>query len=159
MKYKAELFGFVGLGLIVECPSGVIWSNQTGGAFNLHPEVEGLFVPLRTAVRWPNWPQGSSRPADAAEPVLVGPAIELMEYFWGPKYAGRGAEWGLDVEDADFIDAVLAKHSLGAFVTLDRERLKDSDEAWVHVTVHRELKFTGVALLPCPGVLTWLNSD
>ena len=65
----------------------------------------------------------------------------------------------MDVGDADFIDGVLSKHSLGDSITVDRDRLKDSDEAWVRVVVHQELSFSGVDPLPCPGVLTWMNSD
>ena len=181
MTYRAELYALVGLGLIVECPSGIVWTNQTGGAWNLHPEIEGLFVPIRTWDLGPTWQQGSSRPPDADESPAAGapdprvpdpswrapdgsfgvvsPSVELFEYFWGPKYAGRGAERGLDVGDADFIDGVLSKHSLGDYITVDRDRLKDSDEAWVRVVVHQELSFSGVDPLPCPGVLTWMNSD
>ena len=32
--------------LIIEFPSGILWSNQTWGVMCNHPEVEGVFVPL-----------------------------------------------------------------------------------------------------------------
>ena len=47
MKPTIELWESVGLGLIVEMPSGVLYSNQTGGFSCLHPAIEGVFLPLR----------------------------------------------------------------------------------------------------------------
>lgn len=35
------------MGVIIECPSNIVWSNQTGGTCCAHPEVEGIYVPLR----------------------------------------------------------------------------------------------------------------
>src|SRR6478735_2795556 len=46
MKPTIELWESVGLGLIVEMPSGVLYSNQTGGFSCLHPSAEGVFLPL-----------------------------------------------------------------------------------------------------------------
>jgi hypothetical protein len=45
MRAKLSLYD-AGLGLIIEHPTGVIYSNQTGGNFCLQPELEGAFVPL-----------------------------------------------------------------------------------------------------------------
>lgn len=36
-------------GLLVEHPTGVLWSNQTGGTACAHPECEGFYVPLGRA--------------------------------------------------------------------------------------------------------------
>jgi hypothetical protein len=47
MKPTIELWESVGLGLIVEMPSGVLYSNQTGGFSCLHPSTEGVFLPIR----------------------------------------------------------------------------------------------------------------
>ena len=44
---RIDLYESVGLGLIICCDSSVIYSNQTGGSACLHPEIEGVFIPLR----------------------------------------------------------------------------------------------------------------
>ena len=44
---RIELWEHVGLGLILEWPSGVMITNQTGGTSCLAPEIEGVFIPLR----------------------------------------------------------------------------------------------------------------
>jgi hypothetical protein len=41
-----RLWQLTGLGLIIAHPSGVIYSNQTGGYACDHRELEGVFVPL-----------------------------------------------------------------------------------------------------------------
>jgi hypothetical protein len=148
-----ELWESVGLGLIIEYPSGVIYTNQTGGTSNLAPNVEGVFVPLRNGVEY-------------KEPKLFGPENDLLRYFKGPKHRGTGATSGLDPVDAGFIQAVLERYSLGDIVTVDRSRLRESHEAWVRVIVEREEHnqhdlriFRGFGPYPRSGVLTWSNSD
>jgi hypothetical protein len=68
----------------------------------------------------------------------------------------------LTVEDADTIDRILALANFD-FVKVDREQLRDSYEAWVHVRLtspdperHARL-FLGISV--DRGVLTWENSD
>ena len=152
-KPVVQLWESVGLGLIVEYPSGIVYSNQTGGASCLHPEAEGVFVPLHNDV------EGKGR-------KLVSPANDLFDFFEGPKHSGTGAISGLDAEDADFIDSVLAKSSLSGVLSVDRERLRESHEAWVHVVVHREEDnehglpiFRGLGPYSRRGILTWENTD
>lgn len=41
-----EIWDSVGLGLIIEYPSGVVIVNQTGGTACLHSECEGVYLPL-----------------------------------------------------------------------------------------------------------------
>jgi hypothetical protein len=64
---------------------------------------------------------------------LLTPERELFAYFQGPKYRGGGATRGLDGEDGDFIDGVLAGFRLAGIVQVDRQRLAESHEAWVRV--------------------------
>ncbi len=47
MKPTIRLYEVVGTGVILTCASGVMVSNQTGGASCLQPEVEGVYIPLR----------------------------------------------------------------------------------------------------------------
>jgi hypothetical protein len=151
MMGKARLWESVGLGLIVEWPSGVVFSNQTGGTTCLQPEFEGVFVPLRNDCQLPG-------------ERLLSPETELVAYFEGPKHRGAGAIRGLDEGDVQFIGSVLAKWRLGAFIAVDSSRLAESHEAWVHVIVGaddraHELSLFEFAPYPRRGVLTWSNSD
>src|SRR5262249_23681700 len=63
-----------GIGIILEHPSGVIYSNQTMGNACNQPEVEGVFVPFDAEDAWQR----------------------LAAHFEGPKYRGSGAMLGLD---------------------------------------------------------------
>jgi hypothetical protein len=144
-----------GLGLIIAFPSGVMFSNQTGGTECLHPEVEGIYIPLRNETE-----EGASEGGRNTE--LHSPEHEFVEYFVGAAYGGSGATWGLTEDDAAFVESVLAKWGLSECLHIDRARLGESHEAWVHVTVTgdegREA-FSGFGPYPRPGILTWTNSD
>jgi hypothetical protein len=149
-KPVVELWDGVGLGLIVAFPSGVIYSNQTGGTSCLHPELEGVFVPLRSTVLPNTW-------------ELQSPERALLACFEDPKHREAGATKGLDEQDADVIDAVLQKARLGSVVRVARDHLHESQEAWVHVTVLSDDTnipvFHGFGSYPRSGILTWGNSD
>jgi Family of unknown function (DUF6210) len=88
---RIELWEHVGLGLIISWPSGIIFTNQTGGTSCLHPEFEGVFVPIRND-------------CTEKERTLLSPENDLWDYFTGPRWKGTGATNGLQEEDADFID-------------------------------------------------------
>lgn len=148
---RVELWEQVGLGLILSCSSEIIFSNQTGGTSCLHPELEGVFIPLRN---------------DCTEEkcTLVSPENDLWDYFIGPKWEGTGATAGIDREDADFIESVLKKAGLFPNIQIDRNRLTESHEAWIFVIVYGNDStyppiFKGFEPYPKEGVLTWQNSD
>lgn len=47
MISRVELWGHHGFfAAIVPCASGVVWTNQCGGTYCAHPEVEGILIPL-----------------------------------------------------------------------------------------------------------------
>ena len=130
------LYDYNGFGLILVVPSGVRYRNQAAGHACWKFEVEGVLVPM---------PVGENRTALRA----------LEDHF------DSGWEC-LDMEDADAIDEILAGANFD-FVKVDRERLHESYEAWVHVRLdphdpdrHREL-FVGLSV--DRAVLTWENSD
>ena len=130
------LYDYIGLGLILAFPSGVRYRNQAAGHACWKFEIEGVLVPL---------PLGEEQI----------PLRTLEDHF------DSGWEC-LDVDAADVIDHILAAAGLD-FVKVDRERLGESYEAWVHVRIndldpdrHPDL-FRG--LHPDRGVLTWPNSD
>ena len=146
-----RLYEQAGLALVVEAPTGVVYSNQTGGYSCLQPELEGALIPLRNDVELPS-------------KKLLSPEHELCDYFEGPPHKGTGAVRGLSGSDADVIDGVLDKWRI-PWVRVDRERLEQSHEAWVHVLVSPEPSdtpaplFRGFEPYPARAVLTWCNSD
>lgn len=142
------LYDLVGLALIIAAPTGVTYQNQTGGTACLQPKIEGALVPIRNDILLPDW-------------TLESPERELNEYFEGPAHKGTGATGGLSVDDADLIDTVLETWNL-LWIRVDRARLKDSHEAWIHVRLTRfddAGLITGPITFPAQAVLTWANSD
>lgn len=148
---RIRLYDLIGLGLLLPGPSGVLYTNQTGGYACLQPEVEGFLVPLCNDL--------------SLDPVaLLGPEPDLHAYFVGPRHDGSGAVFGLDEGDADALSRILTKHRLDAVLEINRSRLLDSHEAWVHVMVLADdvgpaPAFVGFGPYPRPGILTWGNSD
>ena len=137
--------------LIGHAGTGVIYSNQAGGIVCLHPEIEGAFVPFGNDVVY----EGRR---------FLSPENDLESYFAGPKHCGAGATNGLDEADADFIDGVLQKAQVSHWIAVDRNRLEESCEAWVCVTVLEDEASpfsicSGFGPYPKKGVLTWVNSD
>ena len=148
-KARIKLWGHVGLVVIVEWLSGTLYSNQTGGTDCLHPEFEGVLVPLRNRMH----PDGS----------LKSPETELNQHFLDV-HAGSGATYGLDEDDADFIDNLLQDYRLSQSLRVDRSRLNESHEAWVFAElladdINEFPIFTGLGPYPRKAVLSWTNSD
>ncbi len=131
-----DLIGFDGLGLIIDWPSGVSYTTQSAGYGCEHAQIEGVMVPLFDGV---------------GRPVLHA----LRQHFRGDWHA-------IDDKAAEIIDRILKRHDL-AFIRADRERLIDSREAWIFVTVDEDLapklspRIEGFGRRS--GVLTWPNSD
>ncbi len=107
--------------------------------------MEGIYVPLDIE-------------DDAA--ATEGFVKELFRFFYeGPKWKGHCYS-EIDEETADFLDALFARHPTikELKMRVDRSRLKECVEAWIHVTFDPpgDYYFTvpGTA-----GVLTWPNSD
>ncbi|WP_045234519.1 DUF6210 family protein [Deinococcus pimensis] len=124
--------------LIVRMPSGVHYTNQTGGTSCHHPEAEGVLVPLEDENSW---------------------FQKQLEAIFEPAGATVGRS-GLTTATADALDELL-RGQQEISIRVDRARLLESEEAWVYVHVHpRESELPimqgfGVR----EAVLTWLNSD
>lgn len=144
MRPLIQLYEHTGIGIILFCPSGVRYSNQTGGYACLHPEAEGVYLPL----------------GDGSSPV----ATDLNGHF-ETVWAGHCYD-GIDGETADLIDQLLASTPEMDRFRVERDRLADSHEAWIYVRlpaangVENPL-FDVVSGFPAGtlGVLTWENSD
>lgn len=147
-----RLWALNGIGLIINCSSGVIYSNQTGGYATDHPEIEGVFIPLMH-------PSDMDSLEARERGQLMDQQAELEAHFTGPKWRGH-CYAGIDEETADFVDHVLAASNVTRRLRVDRSKLAASSEAWIHVVIPppdgSEL-WEGFG--PGCGVLTWENSD
>ena len=66
---------------------------------------------------------------------------------------------GIDVLTADEIDQLLAKVVRREQIAVDRSRLADSWESWVHVKIAGPLLSLIEKSQPTSAILTWPNSD
>lgn len=148
-KPLIEIWNTVGLGIIIEFPTGVLISNQTGGTACLHPKIEGIYIPLAN-----DYTEG--------EKQFLSPEIELTEYFTGSKHNGNGATCGIDLEDVKRINFIIYKHKLNKLIEIDLDRLYESHEAWIRIKINHDKNFEllkGFNEYPLNGILTWANSD
>ena len=106
-------------------------------------QFEGAFVPLKDS--------------------LVNQQEQLERYFTGSKWNGHCYN-EIDEETADFVDIVLASSYVTKRLKVNREKLSDSHQAWIHVIIlppdEREDDLQEFYGFPSnSGVLTWENSD
>ena len=139
-KPLLELCEFSGIGLIIEFPSGVRYTNQTGGYATHHPELEGIFVPL-------THPQFS-------------PQEKLEQFFTGDKWKGHCYK-GIDEETADFMDAIFADSFRTQALKVNRAKLAECEEAWIHAIVSPDGQQSEMwsGFTNALGIVTWENSD
>ncbi len=141
-----RLYDHAGTALVVPHPSGIVYSNQAGGQACLQPQVEGFLVPIAN---------------DVGLAPLYGfrsPENDLLRYFKKLQWCGAP----LTVRDAEEIEAIMHSLPLWAGLRVDRDRLSESIEAWVFVTITdcgtNPILVDGIAY-PVRAILTWTNSD
>jgi len=144
-----QIWDSVGLGLIINHPTGILISNQTGGTACIQSFTEGVYLPLC-----------NDYSIDTHK--FISPEIELTEYFTNEKYNDTGAINGIDIDDAQHITKIISKFGLQNFIKIDIEKLQQSHEAWIYVTIYPDNN--NISLLnnfdyPLKGILTWCNSD
>lgn len=129
--------------LIVECKTGIVYRNQVGGQVCYQAQQEGAVAPLDV-------------------PVAIMDSLETYAFPQGRR--------GIDLKTADLIDSLLSENVSTSFLSVDRERLDQSWEAWIYVRIERspERFVLGDSqgyhgpLFGFPagrGVITWNNSD
>lgn len=138
-------------GMIIYAPTNVFYSNQTGGYGVYHPQQEGLFVPLSTA---------SDRLGTKSICAL---SDELYKYFgYHGKWKGHCYN-GIDEETAVYMDELFLKYRVTEHLRVDRDKLSESHEAWVHITLHypdpKWAFVEGLTPFPQKAIFTWPNSD
>ncbi|MGX7668754.1 DUF6210 family protein [Flavobacterium pedocola] len=145
MKPKVKLHDAIGLGLIINYPTGITFTNQTGGTACYQSSCEGLYLPI-----------GNDITVD--ENRLVSPSIALEKYFTNAKHSGHGATDGLDRDDYDEINKTLKAYHLSDSIAIDEESLAKSHEAWIYVKI-KNLDLIDDFPENLDGILTWSNSD
>ncbi len=134
---RFSLYDMVGVGVVVALPTGVVYSNQTGGTACLQPELEGAFLPVNT-----QHPEGDPEGLEA----------RLAAVFVGVGH--------FDDQMANRVDQVLSRFQETEGLRVDRSRGRNSHEAWIHVTIRQTPSGSAQGMTgPLSGVLTWPNSD
>jgi len=121
------LWNLEGVAAILLEASGVTYANQTGGHACLQSCAEGILIPFN-----------DDTPLEDPDNALCRRLSRLLEsaQFLTPTLA-------------DQIDVALATDSHTKCATVDRDRLRDSHEAWVYV----DLRLEADGLLQGPGPL------
>ncbi|MDZ4851658.1 MAG: DUF6210 family protein [Pirellulaceae bacterium] len=132
------LYELGGLALIVPSSTGVVYRQQSGGHSCFQTDAEGYLVPI------------AGDEHDAIE--------RLYAHFTGPKWGGWCSN-GIDDITANEIDILLAEVAHREQITVDRSRLGDSWESWVHVKIEGPLLSLVEKSQPISAILTWPNSD
>ena len=149
-KKEVCLWGLDQLALIILCKSEVTYFNQVGGNFCLQMEDEGILTIIFDVTN----------------------ILDELASFCINKFR-------LSEEDADEIDRILQSHGT-SYLSIDRNRLNDSMEAWLYVNILPEnerddfvkkiddmddsspIKRPGFdfwGFEETKGLLTWGNSD
>lgn len=142
IKRKIKLYDAVGLGLIISLPTGIEFTNQTGGNACYQLSIEGIYVPIANDCSLSN--------------ELISPEIDLIEYF------SKNISDKINEKDIFKINEILEKYDLSELIRIDKDKINKSFEAWIYVDIIQSERF-GYLLenfeFPLKGVLTWFNSD
>jgi len=135
---EVGLWELSGAALIVPEKTGVTFTNQVNGTACEHPKLEGILIPINN----------DCLPEDYND-LLETQLCLLHDWSWGK----------ITEEIADSIDAVLSKYPETSGIKVNRDRINDSVESWVHV-IAKETKFSCYrGFDDIHGILTWQNSD
>jgi hypothetical protein len=127
------LYDLLGLGLVLKDDlSDITYFNQTAGHVCLQMFAKGTFVFV----------------LDDTKSLCNTIAAYMIN------------KEGLSLEDADFLDNAFSRSYGAKHLSVDRTKLRQSMEAWVHVTIDNSINnevYTGFTVTE--GILTWPNSD
>jgi hypothetical protein len=132
MKIDLSLIDCVGV-IIKDNNSPVIYSNQTGGTVCFHPEQKGYFLPI-------------------PETSWIGDLYDIDFLYEDEKLNNNN----IAVEK---IEEILSSYHLHDFILVDKNKLKESYEAWVHVVIIPKKEIIESSEEKLYGILTWPNSD
>ena len=135
--HEVRLWNAEGVLAIILRPSGVTYTNQTGGMLCWQPSAEGVLVPFN----------GDNLPEQFEQSL----AYELRSLLWDVSR--------LDAEFADKLDAIFGASINTRMARVDRSRLADSHESWIYVDLDEPEDALIAGFGRCKAVLTWSNSD
>ena len=131
-------------GVIILRETGVVYQNQTCGHSCAQRCAEGILVPLTAACLI------TETPTELYQcPIEAG----LKQIDWYRCYSR------LDTTCADEIDELLQSTGFTKGISVDRTRLRESEEAWVYVKLKPMEYANYEGFGECDGVLVWANSD
>ena len=143
------------MGLIIECPSGIIFHNQAGGYCCTQPETEGIFLPIRASENTYNTLLGFFSHAYLKNTPR--PTSQLNN--WSPPGCL------LTLLDSEIPRLNLILHSLipDLPLSLNKNKIAESQEAWLYVQIHSAHSDEHSTQLhgfnnSC-AILVWGNSD
>ena len=141
-----RLYEHAGTALVIPHSTGIVYSNQAGGHACLQPQTEGFLVPIANDVGL------------ATTHEFRSPENELFHYFTELHSCGAP----LTEADAQRIESIMHQLPQWDNLSVDRDRLDESVEAWVFVTVaeskQKPILVDGLDY-PVRAILTWTNSD
>ncbi|MFD4671365.1 DUF6210 family protein [Lentzea sp. NPDC058450] len=121
--------------VVVEAPTGVVYSNQYGGTACRHGRAEGFLVPVN-----------GLGALDVLRPLFE---KELRGAgAWGHEWTGAQVDQLRDAVGRLTYWACDASDEVPTTPRLDESRLQEADEAWLPVITPDG-----------PGILVWCNSD
>lgn len=124
------------VGFIIPCNSGIKFEVQTGGHACNQQEIEGAFIPV-------HFYKIGGNIDDLTHQSM---SNNLCHHFYDGPHKGWCSD-GIQKEDAEFVDTVL-DYLDRKKISVNREKLKESHEAWVHVKIDGR-----------DAIFTWPNSD
>ncbi len=132
------LYNLEQAGVIILDSTGVVYFNQAGGTACLQKKAEGLFVPV-----------SNDPPLDSMELNL---STRLRSLTQG--------EVGVSHSIAREINALLLEVSSTDTYQVDMNRLKESQESWVYISVTPQGEYSQYnGYDTFDAVLTWPNSQ
>ncbi|MDO5769406.1 MAG: DUF6210 family protein [Psychrobacter sp.] len=133
-----RLWEMYGANLIYPTTSGILLSNQVGGGACFQSQLEGFILPIEQ--------QFSPNNVWLSE-------LELALYQIFENCAQ------IDIDMANAFDQLMQSSVTTNFIRINRDKLTDSCEAWLHVHVCESEFATFHGFGNFEGVLTWHNSD
>lgn len=128
------LYSLEQAGVIVLQPSGIHFFNQTGGVPFSRSMAEGMFVPI-----------SNDHPADMPELDLSSRLSAICH--------GKAT---LNLDDANAIDCVLTEISSTDVFSVNIQKLGESKEAWVYISVLPQGDYSYFqGLNEFEAILTW----
>ena len=131
--------------VIILMSSGVIYQNVTGGYSCIERCAEGVLVPLVAPYLI------ISNPHDIYECPIE---RQLVSLPWNSRECYNPSEGC-----ADKIDQILKTNGFSKNIVVNRSRLEDSTEAWVHVHIEPLELANYQGFDRSEGILVWPNSD